>query len=176
MNDRTVFRFVFAVSVFVFATVVLLNRKLIPPPEHVPTFVYHLPKLHAFINGACSLLLIFSYVAIRRKKITIHKKINISAFLLSSLFMVSYITYHYMAGDTIFPKENPLRPVYLFILITHIVLAATVLPLILLSFYRGLKGQTEKHRKLAKWTLPIWLYVTITGVVVYLMISPYYTY
>lgn len=174
MSDRAVFRLVFGVSIFVFVTVVVLNRKLIPPPENIPVFVYHLPKLHAFLNATCSVLLILSYMAIRRKKITVHKKLNITAFFLSSLFLVSYIIYHYMAGDTTFPKDNPLRPVYLFILITHIILAAGVLPLILLSFYRGLQGQIDKHRKLTRWSFPIWLYVTVTGVVVYLMISPYY--
>jgi putative membrane protein len=175
MNDRAVFRLVFAASIFVFVTVVVLNRKLIPPPENIPAFVYQLPKLHALINGTCSVLLICSLLAIRRRNIILHKKINITAFFLSSLFLVSYITYHYMAGDTPFPKDNPLRPVYLFILISHIILAAAVLPLILLSFYRGLQMQVDKHRKLVRWSFPIWLYVTVTGVVVYLMISPYYT-
>ena len=175
MSDKAVFRLVFAVSIFVFVTVLVLNRKLIPPPASIPAFVYQLPRLHAALNATCSILLIFSYAAIRRKKIQLHKKLNITAFLLSSLFLVSYITYHYMAGDTMYPAENPLRPVYLFILITHIILAAVVLPLILLSFYRGLQGDIIRHRKLTRWSFPIWLYVTVTGVVVYLMISPYYT-
>ncbi|MBI2269945.1 MAG: DUF420 domain-containing protein [Bacteroidetes bacterium] len=175
MSDRAVFRIVFGVSVFVFITVVVLNKKLIPPPSTIPVVVYQLPKLHAFLNGTCSILLVCSFMAIRRKKIALHKKLNITAFFLSSLFLLSYITYHYMAGDTAFPKDNPLRPVYLFILISHIILAAGVLPLILLSFYRGLQGQIDKHRKLTRWSFPVWLYVTVTGVVVYLMISPYYT-
>lgn len=175
MSDRIVFRIVFGVSVFVFITVVVLNKKLIPPPSAIPAFIYQLPKLHALLNGMCSILLICSFMAIRRKNVALHRKLNITAFFLSSLFLISYITYHYMAGDTSFPKDNPLRPLYFFILITHIILAAVVLPLILLSFYRGLMGQIDKHRRLVRWSFPIWLYVTVTGVVVYLMISPYYT-
>jgi putative membrane protein len=82
--------------------------------------------------------------------------------------------YHYFANETIFPTDNPLRPIYLTILISHIILAALVLPLVLLSFYHGLLMNIEQHKKLTRWTFPIWLYVTVTGVVVYLMISPYY--
>jgi putative membrane protein len=106
--------------------------------------------------------------------VTLHKRLNIAAFLLSALFIASYVTYHYMAQETPFPTGNPVRPLYLFILSSHIILAAIVLPLILLSFYHGLKNNVEKHRKLTRWSFPIWLYVTVTGVVVYLMISPYY--
>lgn len=175
MSGRLVFRLVFAVSILVFVLVVILNKKIIPPPDHVPAFVYHLPKLHALINGTCSLLLICSFIAIKRKKISLHKKLNLSAFFLSALFLISYVTYHYMAGDTTFPKGNPLRPIYFFILISHVILAAVVLPLVLLSFYYGLQENIVKHRKLVRWSFPIWLYVCITGVVVYVMISPYYT-
>ena len=174
MSDRLVFRIVFAVSIVVFLLVLVLNRRLIPAPEHFPLFIYQLPKLHALLNGTCSILLICTFFAIKRKNILLHKKINITAFFLSSLFLISYVTYHYLAGDTPYPVDNPLRPVYLFILTSHITLAAAVLPLILLSFHRGLQGQIEKHKKLVHWSFPIWLYVTITGVVVYLMISPYY--
>ena len=175
MTDRTVFRLVFGISIVVLATVLILNRRLLPPPINAPIFVYQLPKLHAFLNATCSLILVCSLLAIKRKNISLHKRLNIVAFFLSSLFLISYITYHYMAGDTSFPKNNSMRPLYLFILTSHIILAAAVLPLILLSFYRGLQGQVEKHRKLVRWAFPIWLYVTVTGVVVYFMISPYYS-
>ena len=117
-----------------------------------------------------------------------HKRINILAFILSSVFLVSYILFHWLAPETRYGDINgdgvlspaeaetagSIRYVYYVILITHIVLAATVLPLILLSFYRGLQMQVEKHKKLVRWAFPIWLYVTVTGVIVYLMISPYY--
>ena len=117
-----------------------------------------------------------------------HKRINILAFILSSAFLVSYILHHYLAPTTAFGDTNGdgiasaaekaavgnIRYVYYVLLTTHIILAAVVLPLILLSFYRGLQMQVEKHKKLVRWAFPIWLYVTVTGVIVYLMISPYY--
>lgn len=174
MSDKAVFRLVTAISIFVFVVVVILNQKVLPRPEVMPTFVTFLPTLNAMINGTCTILLLLSLWAIKKKNIALHKKINLTAFVLSSLFLVSYIMYHWMALETTFPKDNPLRPVYLFILLTHIILAAIVLPLVLISFYFGLKNEVVKHRKIVRFSYPIWLYVTITGVVVYLMIKPYY--
>lgn len=188
MTDKFIFRFVAAISVFVLLVVIILNRKIIPGPAELPSFTYFLPKLNAILNGTCSVLLVLSLYFIKQKNITAHKRTNIIAFCLSSAFLVSYILYHYLAPETSFGDTNGdhlvsdeelkaiggLRIVYRTILISHIILAAGVLPLILLSFYRGLQMQVEKHRKLVRWTFPIWLYVTITGVVIYLMISPYY--
>ncbi len=175
MNDRNVFRFVMLLSIVVFALVVVLNRKLIPAPTDIPAFVYQLPKLHALLNGTCAILLLASLSAIKKGKVQLHKKLNLTAFVLSAVFLISYVTYHYLAAETRYPEDNPLRYLYLFILISHIVLAALVLPLILMSFYYGLQQNHAKHKKLVRWSFPIWLYVTITGVVVYLMISPFYT-
>ncbi len=190
MSDKFLFRLIAIISVVVFAVVVILNRKIIPAPETLPSFTFLLPKLNAIINGTCSVLLLISLYFIKKKNIIMHKRINLLAFLLSSLFLVSYILFHYLAPETKYGDINGdgvlsaqeisttgnIRYVYYVILITHIVLAAAVLPLILLSFYRGLQMQVEKHRKLVRWSFPIWLYVTITGVVVYLMISPYYNF
>jgi putative membrane protein len=173
-NDKLVFRIVLGISVAVFAVVVILNRKLIPSPEVIPSFVQHLPLLNACINGTCSVLLLLSLYYIKNKNIAMHKRINLTAFALSSVFLVSYVLFHFFAEETRFPQDNPLRPVYLIILLTHIVLAAVVLPLVLLSFYYGLQNNVAVHRKLVRFSYPIWLYVTVTGVVVYLMISPYY--
>ncbi|OFY85397.1 MAG: hypothetical protein A3F72_03785 [Bacteroidetes bacterium RIFCSPLOWO2_12_FULL_35_15] len=173
-KDKFYFRLVLVISVLVFTAVILLNRKVLPRPEVIPSFTYFLPMLNAFINGTCSILLLLSLYFIKRKNIAAHKTTNIITFLLSSIFLVLYVMFHYFADETKFPAENSLRPYYLFILITHIILAASVLPLILLSFYYGLGMQVAKHRKLVRWAFPIWLYVTVTGVVVYLMISPYY--
>lgn len=182
MNDKSVFRIIMGISIFVFVAVVILNKKILPVPEVIPDFVYKLPKLNAFLNGTCTLLLLLSLYMIKQKNIATHKKLNILAFVLSSVFLVCYITYHWMAQETSYPAELPMRTTYLIILISHIILAALVLPLILLSFYYGLKAQQEggieyikKHRKITRWSYPIWLYVTITGVVVYVMISPFYT-
>ena len=188
MNDKLIFRLVAAISVFVFLVVVILESKIMPVPHPLPAFTSFLPKLNAILNGTCSVLLLVSLYFIRQGKITIHKRINILAFSLSSLFLVSYIIFHWLAPETKFgdlngdhivsPDEKAAagsaRYIYYVILISHIILAAGVLPLILLSFYRGLQMQVAKHKKLVRWTFPIWLYVTVTGVIVYLLISPYY--
>ena len=175
-NEKLVFRIVAGVSVFVFVLVLLLNRKIFPRPEEVPYFVRYLPMLNAFINGTCFILLLLSFYFIKQKNIRVHKKINLTAFFLSALFIVTYVTYHYLADETRFPEGNPLRGIYLFILATHIILAALVLPMVLLSFYYGLKMDVKKHKRIVRFSFPIWLYVTLTGVIVYLMISPFYTF
>ena len=174
MNEKNTFRLVATVSVVVLAAVIVLNRKVLPVPDPVPAFVYQLPALNAILNGSCTVLLILSFLAIRKRNIDLHKKINLSTFFLSSVFLISYIAYHWMAEETRFPAEHPMRPWYLAILISHIVLAALVLPMVLMSFYYGLKMDIQKHRRLVRFTFPIWLYVTASGVLVYLMISPYY--
>jgi putative membrane protein len=187
-QDKLVYRLIIGVSIFVFLVVVILNRKILPVPAVLPSFTYYLPLLNAVLNGTCSLLLLLSLYFISRKNIAMHKRINIAAFILSSLFLVSYIIFHYLAPETRYGDLNgdhlvsemekaavgSLRYVYYTILITHIILAAIVLPLILFSFNFGLRNQIIKHKKLVRWTWPIWFYVTVTGVVVYLMISPYY--
>lgn len=189
MNDKLIFRLITGVSIFVFVVVVILNRKIIPVTIETPEFVYFLPKLNAMINATCSVLLLVSLYFIKKGNVKVHKRINIGTFLLSALFLVSYIIFHYFAPETRFGDLNRngileseeitaagnVRYIYYVILITHIILAAGVLPLILFSFYRGIQMQVEKHRKLVRYSYPIWLYVTVSGVVVYLMISPYYS-
>ncbi len=186
MNDKKFFVFSIVLSVVVFAVVVILN--IIPKPDFTPAFIKSLPLLNACMNGTCSILLLASLYFIKQKNISAHKKINIAAFFLSSGFLVSYILYHYFSievkyGDvnhdgTVDPGEiaaaGGIRLFYFAILLTHILCASLILPFILMSFYRGLNMQVEKHKKIVRWTYPVWLYVTITGVVVYLMISPYY--
>ncbi|MBK8366448.1 MAG: DUF420 domain-containing protein [Bacteroidetes bacterium] len=189
-NDKTVFKIVLAVSALICVVVVVLNQKLIPVPDTFPAFIYKLPMLNAFLNGSCSVLLIASLWAIKKRNIELHKKLNLTAFLLSSLFLISYVTAHYFIPDTKFGDVNHnevleqtelalvsgIRPIYLVILLSHIFLAVIVLPMILLSFYYALKDDRVKHKKITRFSYPIWLYVTITGVVVYTMISPYYNY
>jgi putative membrane protein len=175
-TDKIYFKLVMTLSVVVFIAVIVLNRKMLPRPDVIPDFVTFLPKLNAIINATCSVLLLVSLAAIKRKNIPLHKKLNITTFVLSSIFLVSYVLFHFFADETQFPLDNPTRPLYLAILISHIILAAVVLPLVLLSFYYGIQMRVQEHRKLVRWTFPIWLYVTVTGVIVYLMISPYYTF
>ena len=175
-NDKLFFRFALGLSTVVFLLVLFLNRRVIPAPESYPNFVTLLPMLNAFINSTCSILLIISFWAIKNKRISLHKRLNITTFLLSSLFLISYVVYHYFMSDQSFGGTGSIRTVYLIILISHILLASVVLPMILLSFYYALGGNIVKHRKLVRFTYPIWLYVTISGVIVFLMIRPYYTF
>jgi putative membrane protein len=133
-----------------------------------------LPMLNAIFNSFTFLSLVVALVAIKRKNIKMHRTFVGMAFLTTTLFLVSYVTYHYLTESTPYGGEGILRGIYFFILLTHIVLAVVVVPLALLSVVRGMTGQIEKHRKISKWTMPIWLYVSLTGVIVYLMISPYY--
>jgi putative membrane protein len=188
MTDKFIFRFVAAVSVFVFVVVLILSLKILPKPEVSPSLLHTLPLLNAWLNGTCSVLLVISLYLITHGNVNWHKRVNIIAFCLSSLFLVSYILFHWLAPETRYGDldgngvlsevekgaAGSLRYIYYVILITHIILAACVLPLVLLSFYFGLQMRIEKHKKLVRWTFPIWLYVTVTGVIVYVLISPYY--
>lgn len=187
-QDKLIFRFIIGISIFVFAVVVILNKKILPVPAVLPSFTYKLPLLNAILNGTCSVLLLLSLYFVKQRNIIMHKRINITAFVLSSLFLVSYIAFHYLAPETNYGDldgnhilsatekmaAGNLRYVYYVILISHIILAAIVLPLILFSFNYGLQNQIAKHKKIVRWSWPIWFYVTVTGVIVYLMISPYY--
>jgi len=179
MNDKLAVRLITGVSVVVFVVVLVLQSKLItvfPPGSVVPAWVFFLPKLNAIINATCTVLLIISFFQIQSGRIQIHKALNITTFILSSLFLVSYIIFHATGIVTRYGGSGIVKYIYYFILITHIILAAVVLPVVLLSFYSGLKMNVSRHRRLVRWSFPIWLYVTVTGVLVYLMIAPYYTF
>lgn len=132
--------------------------------------VHDLPELNASLNSLAAVLLIWGYTLIRRRRIEAHRKVMIAAFCVSVAFLVSYLAYHAQVGSVRFQKTGAIRTVYLTILLTHTVLAATVPFLAGISLYRGWKGSFEKHRRIARWTLPIWLYVSVTGVVVYWML------
>ena len=174
MDNTKATRLIYIISAAVLGLVVLLYN--LPQAETIPEFVKHLPKLHATINATCFVLLLISLRAIKHKKVELHKRLNLTAFALSALFILSYVTYHSFGIETKFPVDNPLRMLYFFVLVSHIILATIVLPLILLSFYKAITGDIVAHKKITKWSMPIWIYVTFTGVVVYLMISPYYNF
>jgi putative membrane protein len=173
MSDRIYVPLIAAVSVLIPLVVALLL--FAPSDSLVGTVdVSFLPLLNACINSAVTVLLIAGLVFIRRRNKQAHKTAMISAVILSVCFLVSYVIYHAATQSTSYGGDGPLQYVYYFILITHILLAIAVVPLVLLTLYRAIRGQFHKHRKIARWTFPIWLYVSVTGVLVYLMISPYY--
>lgn len=139
-------------------------------------FLNTLPTFNAVINGTTAMVLVLAFVAIKNKNIQLHKKLMTSALVLSVLFLLSYVGYHSTSQHTVFPKDNPMRGTYLFILNSHIILSAIIVPMVLITYSRALAKKFEKHKKIARITLPIWLYVAVTGVLVYLMISPYYSF
>lgn len=132
------------------------------------------PLFHAVLNFFTALLLIGGYTAVRKKEILWHRNLMISAFFLSAVFLVSYVISKISNEPVPYGGEGFLRYLYFFILITHILLSAIIVPLVLFTMYRGLTGEVEKHRKIARYTFPVWLYVAVTGVLVYLFMAPYY--
>lgn len=129
-----------------------------------------LPFVNAVLNATSAVLLVWGYTLIRRKQIQTHRKVMITAFGTSCLFLVCYLIYHARVGSVAFQGTGAIRPVYFTILITHTILAAMVPVLAIVTLRRGLAGKYDRHRRIARWTLPIWLYVSVTGVVVYLML------
>ena len=137
--------------------------------------VHLFATINAYINGTVSILLVAALIAVRQKKYVLHKNIMLTAIIFSSVFLVSYIFHHLLAAETKFGGQGALKYVYYFILATHIILAAIILPFILFTAYRALTGEWLMHKKIARYTWPLWLYVSITGVLVYMLISPYYS-
>ena len=185
-NDSKAKIIIWVVSIVVFGAVAFLAKFKLN--INLGFNVHVFATFNAVINSIVAILLIAGLITVKRKKYVLHKKIMLSAIVLSVLFLVSYICHHLLAGDTRFGDINhdsilsdqeksavgSLRIIYYIILITHIPLAAIILPFILFTAYRALIGEYEKHKRLTRITWPVWFYVAITGVVVYLMISPYY--
>lgn len=185
-NDKSAKYFIWVISVIVFIGIAFLSRVKFDIGLGFNPHIF--ATVNAIINSLVALLLIAGLLAVKSKKFILHKKIMVTAIILSVLFLISYVCHHLFTGDTKFGDLNhdgilsadektlagPLRYVYYFILITHIPLAGIILPFILFTAYRALSGNYEKHKKLARITWPIWLYVAVSGVVVYLMISRYY--
>ncbi|MGO2359442.1 DUF420 domain-containing protein [Mesonia sp.] len=132
------------------------------------------PFFHALINGSTAFLLIVGYILIRKGERKLHRNVMITAFCLSSIFLVSYVISKVSNDPMPYGGEGFLKPLYFFVLISHIILSAIIVPLVLFTMYRGLTKEYVKHRKIARWTFPIWLYVSVTGVLVYLFMLPYY--
>ncbi len=186
-NDSKAKVIIWVVSVVVFAAVAFLAKFKLN--IHLGFNVHLFATFNAVVNSVVAFLLIAGLITVKQKNYLLHKKIMLTAILLSVLFLVSYICHHLLAGDTKFGDLNhdgilseeeklaagSVRTIYYIVLITHIPLAAIILPFILFTAYRSLIGEYEKHKKLARITWPVWFYVAVTGVVVYLMISPYYS-
>lgn len=185
-NDGKARILIFTFSIIVFTAVVLLSR--VKLDVNLGFDVHLFAMTNAIINSCVTILLIAALIVVKNKNYRLHKSLMMTAMVLSVLFLVSYICHHLFAGDTRFGDVNhdgivtdtekaevgSVRTFYYIILGTHIPLAGIILPFILFSAYRALVGEYDKHKKLARITWPIWLYVAITGVIVYLMISPYY--
>lgn len=172
-NDKKAGWLIGIFSVVVFAAVVALGKLNLDIKVDFDVHVF--ARINAIINSTVSVLLVAALIAVKRKSYEWHKRLMMTAMVLSIFFLVSYIVHHLLAGDTKFGGEGTIRYIYFFILITHIFLAAIILPFILFTAYRAMIAEYPQHKKLARITWPIWFYVAVTGVVVYFLISPYYS-
>lgn len=171
-DDRKAKAVIWVLSVVVFAAVAVLSKYKLEVDLGFNPHVF--AQANALINSIVAFLLIAGIIAVKQKNYLLHKKLMLTAIILSVLFLVSYICHHLFAGETKFGGEGISKIIYYILLITHIPLAAIILPFILFTAYRALIGEYDKHKKLARITWPIWFYVAVTGVIIYMMISPYY--
>lgn len=171
-NDKLAKLLIYTVSVVVFLAVVILANVEIKIDLGFNVHIF--ATINAVINSVVAVLLLTALIAVKKSRFLLHRNMMFAAIVLSSLFLVSYILHHLLTGDTKFGGVGAIRYFYFFILITHIFLAAVILPFILFTAYRGLIAEWPAHKKIARITWPIWFYVSVTGVIVYLMISPYY--
>ena len=165
------------ISLSVIIPIAVAFLMLFPNVFHIASENYDfssLPFFHAVLNGSTAILIFTGFVLIKNKKTELHKVTMLSAFSLSSIFLVSYVISKITNEPIPFGGEGMIRDIYFFILISHILLSIPVLPLALFSIYRAMTGEIEKHKSIVKWTFPIWMYVSVTGVLVYLLMHPYY--
>jgi putative membrane protein len=187
-NDKKARKLIIVFSIIVFAAVSILGRYNLAGKVELPFDVHLFALANAIINATVAILLLGGLIIVKRRNYLLHKKIMLTAMALSVLFLVSYICHHLFAGEAIYGETDgikglsdvergaagTMRTIYLFILATHIPLAGLGLPFILFAAYRALTGEYEKHKKLVRIIWPVWFYVAITGVIIYIMISPYY--
>jgi len=160
------------ISAFVFGFLIWLIY-LKGGSDYNSSLITSLPALNALLNATSAVLLIFGYRAIRRGRYITHMRFNLTAFLTSAMFLTSYVIYHNFHGSTPFTGQGFIRPVYFFILISHIILSAVVMPMILTSFYLIFSGRVKLHRRVSKITLPVWMYVSVTGVLIFAILRIY---
>jgi putative membrane protein len=170
VKEKRFNRGITVVSIVIPVVVALLFRVRIPNVEPLS----FLPPIYATINGITAVLLIIAVWAIKNRKRLLHQRIMTTCIALSLVFLVMYVAYHMTSDSTPFGGEGTIKYIYYFILITHIILSIVIIPFVLITYVRGITNDRARHRKIAKITFPMWLYVAVTGVVVYLMISPYY--
>ena len=171
-KDRRFLTIIAALSVAIPIVVAILF--FMPKANNPSLDVSYLPAFHAILNSLTAIALVAGYYQVKKGNTKGHRTAMLFAFGLSAIFLVSYVTYHFLGQRTIYGGDGLLKYIYYFILLTHIVLAVVIVPLVLLSVYYGITNQLQRHRRISKWTFPIWLYVAVTGVLVYLLISPYY--
>lgn len=173
MGERALSLLVYSLSlvVVVLVAILMLTPQLL---RFEGLNVSGLPAFHASLNGTTAFLLLLGVLQIKRGRPDLHRNFMVAAFTLSSVFLISYVIYHSQAPSVRFGGEGVIRGIYFFILITHVVLATVILPLALFTVSRAIRGEIGKHRRVARVTFPLWLYVTVTGVLVYMMMAPYY--
>jgi len=173
MSNRAASILIITVSVLILGVVALLFYRSMPAGE-VDFDLTIFPKFHAVLNSLATLVLLAGFYFIKNGKVKPHKRCMGTGFFLSAVFFTSYVTYHSLSEPTSYGGEGVLKFIYYGVLTSHILLAVVIVPLVLFTLYFALTNQFHRHKRLARWTLPIWLYVTITGVLVYVLISPYY--
>jgi putative membrane protein len=173
LNEKLYYRLIITISIAVPVVVAILFYL---PQSSSPTTLdlRFIPFFNACLNSCVSVLLVAGFISIRNRQIQLHKYLMLTAFSLSAVFLVTYVIYHLLGTKAYFGGEGIIRPIYFTILISHIALAAVILPFVLFTLFRALNGQFVLHKKIARLTFPLWLYVSVTGVIVYIMMAPYY--
>ena len=167
-------KWIIVLSIIIPVVVAILSRVKLQDLGYDVQPLTFLPPIYATINGFNALLLILAFMAIKKKNIVLHENLMTTSVWTSVIFLIMYVAYHMTSDSTQFGGEGAIKYIYYFILITHIVLSIVIIPFVLITYVRGITNDIERHRKIARITFPMWLYVAVTGVVVYLMISPYY--
>lgn len=170
LNEKKYNKLIVVLSVVIPIVVAALFGIKIPNVEPLS----FLPPIYATINGLTAVILVIAFIAIKNKKIVLHENLMTTAIWCSALFLIMYVAYHMTSDSTKFGGEGVVKYIYYFILLTHIVLSIAVIPFVLITYVRAITNNFEKHKKIARITFPLWLYVAVTGVIVYIMISPYY--
>ena len=169
MRKSTLWIWILAIAIPGLVTLIYFGPKFAPGAD-----LRMLPRIYSTINFITAIVLVMALIAIKQKKIIRHRALMVTALVLSVLFLILYVVYHSSSESVKFGGQGLIRYVYYFFLISHILLSAIIVPLVLITLRRALRSDFEKHKKLARWTWPLWFYVAVSGVIVYLMISPYY--